>query len=119
MRGTIDNLTCIMLEGEYKINCGNPRRAWADYRRAITVAHLTGFHRSPMPQLKRINPGLDENPAFVWFRINYMNRYLRLSLGLPPLLPAERKRPPSHAHDSGDLERADWDDLLHTPAPGD
>lgn len=83
MHGTIDSLICIMLEGTYEINCGNLRRAWVVYRRAMTVAQLMGLHRSPMPLLKRIDPGLDANPEFMWFRIVYMDRYLSLLLGLP------------------------------------
>ncbi|KAE8416044.1 hypothetical protein BDV36DRAFT_284914 [Aspergillus pseudocaelatus] len=83
MHGTVESLLCIMLEGIYEINCGNLRRAWIVYRRAMTVAQLMGLHRSPMPPLKRIDPGLDANPEFMWFRIVYMDRYLSLLLGLP------------------------------------
>lgn len=83
MHGTIDSLICIMLEGVFEINCGNLRRAWAVFRRAMTVAQLMGLHRSPMPPLKRIDPGLEADPEFLWFRIVYMDRYLSLLLGLP------------------------------------
>lgn len=83
MHGTIESLICIILEGVFEINCGNLRRAWAVYRRAMTVAQLMGLHRSPMPPLKRIDPELDANPKFMWFRIVYMDRYLSLLLGLP------------------------------------
>ncbi|KAB8205452.1 hypothetical protein BDV34DRAFT_99614 [Aspergillus parasiticus] len=83
MHGTVESLICIMLEGVFEINCGNLRRAWAVYRRAMTVAQLMGLHRSPMPPLKRIDPGLDAKPEFMWFRIVYMDRYLSLLLGLP------------------------------------
>ncbi|KAB8276464.1 hypothetical protein BDV30DRAFT_206161 [Aspergillus minisclerotigenes] len=83
MHGTVESLICIMLEGVFEMNCGNLRRAWAVYRRAMTVAQLMGLHRSPMPPLKRIDPGLDAKPEFMWFRIVYMDRYLSLLLGLP------------------------------------
>ncbi|RYP60503.1 hypothetical protein DL770_009980 [Monosporascus sp. CRB-9-2] len=83
MHGTIESLICIILEGVFEINCGNLRRAWAVYRRAMTVAQLMGLHRSPMPPLKRIDPELNANPKFMWFRIVYMDRYLSLLLGLP------------------------------------
>ncbi|RYP48240.1 hypothetical protein DL768_005847 [Monosporascus sp. mg162] len=83
MHGTVESLICIMLEGVFEINCGNLRRAWAVYRRAMTVAQLMGLHRSPMPPLKRIDPELNANPKFMWFRIVYMDRYLSLLLGLP------------------------------------
>lgn len=83
MHGTVESLICIILEGVFEINCGNLRRAWVVYRRAMTVAQLMGLHRSPMPPLKRIDPELDAKPEFMWFRIIYMDRYLSLLLGLP------------------------------------
>ncbi|KAL2018243.1 hypothetical protein VTK56DRAFT_1150 [Thermocarpiscus australiensis] len=83
MHGSLECLICIILEGVYEINCGNFRRAWTVFRRAMTVAQLMGLHRSPMPPIKRIDPELDANPEFMWFRIVYMDRYLSLLLGLP------------------------------------
>jgi hypothetical protein len=83
MHGTIDSLVCIMLEGVFEINSGNLRRAWAVYRRAMTAAQLMGLHRASIPPLKRIDPELDADPGFMWFRIVYMDRYLSLLLGLP------------------------------------
>jgi hypothetical protein len=83
MHGTVESLICIMLEGVFEVNGGNLRRAWAVYRRAMTAAQLMGLHRSPIPPLKRIDPGLDADPGFMWFRIVYMDRYLSLLLGLP------------------------------------
>jgi len=83
MHGTLESLICIILEAVFQINSGNLRRAWAVYRRAMTAAQLMGLHRSPMPQLKRIDPELDADPKFMWFRIVHMDRYLSLLLGLP------------------------------------
>ncbi|KAF7157293.1 hypothetical protein CNMCM5623_001416 [Aspergillus felis] len=83
MDGTVEGLICIILEGVFEVNCGNLRRAWLVYRRAMTVAQLMGLHRSPMPPLKRIDPELHADPEFMWFRIVYMDRYLSLLLGLP------------------------------------
>lgn len=83
MHGTVESLICIILEGVFEIDCGNLRRAWVVYRRAMTVAQLMGLHRSPMPPLKRIDPELDAKPDFMWFRILYIDRYLSLLLGLP------------------------------------
>ncbi|KAI0129797.1 C6 zinc finger domain protein [Xylariales sp. AK1849] len=83
MHGTVESLICIILEGVFEISCGNLRRAWVVYRRAMTVAQLMGLHRSPIPPLKRIDSELDAKPEFLWFRIVYMDRYLSLLLGLP------------------------------------
>ena len=83
MQGTVESLICIMLEGVFETNCGNLRRAWIVYRRAMTVAQLMGLHRSAIPPLKRIDPEIDVKPEIMWFRIVYMDRYLSLLLGLP------------------------------------
>ncbi|ORY04144.1 C6 zinc finger domain protein [Clohesyomyces aquaticus] len=83
MHETLEGLICIILEGVFEVAGGNLRRAWVVYRRAMTVAQLMGLHRSPLPPLKRIDPNLDADPDFIWFRIVYMDRYLSLLLGLP------------------------------------
>lgn len=83
LHGSVESLICIMLEGIYEINCGNLRRAWGVYRRAMTVAQLMGLHRSSIPPLKRIDPRDNADPEFMWFRIVYMDCYLSLLLGLP------------------------------------
>ncbi|KAL5360634.1 hypothetical protein BJX96DRAFT_175485 [Aspergillus floccosus] len=83
MQGTVEALICIMLEGIFQTNAGNLRRAWAVYRRALTVAQLMGLHRYPRPQLPRIDPSFEADPECLWFRIVYMDRYLSLLLGLP------------------------------------
>lgn len=81
--GTVDSLVCIIFEAVFETNCGNLRKAWVIYRRAMTMAQMMGLHRSPLPPLKRIDPALDADPEFMWFRIVYMDRYLSLLLGLP------------------------------------
>ncbi|KAL4864215.1 hypothetical protein BDV12DRAFT_201319 [Aspergillus spectabilis] len=83
MQGTVDGLICIMLEGIFETNAGNLRRAWAVYRRALTVAQLMGLHWSSRPPLPRIDPNLEADPECLWFRIVYADRYLSLLLGLP------------------------------------
>ncbi|OTB10397.1 hypothetical protein K445DRAFT_323001 [Daldinia sp. EC12] len=109
MHGTIDGLICVMLEGTFELNCGNLRRAWAVYRRAMIVAQLMGFHRSLMPSLKRIDPELDADPKFMWFRIIYIDRYLSLLLGLPQGASNSNIEAPSvlqHEPPMGKFERA-------------
>lgn len=83
MQGTAEALICIILEGIFETNAGNLRRAWAVYRRALTVAQLMGLHRCPRPPPPRIDPTLEADPECLWFRIVYMDRYLSLLLGLP------------------------------------
>ncbi|CEJ93681.1 hypothetical protein VHEMI09254 [[Torrubiella] hemipterigena] len=83
MHTSIDSLACILLEAVYEINCGHLRRAWAVYRRAMTVAQLMGLHRPNIGPVQRIDDQDDTDPEFMWFRIVYMDRYLSLLLGLP------------------------------------
>ena len=83
MQGTVESLICIILEGVFHTHAGNLRRAWAVYRRAVTVAQLMGLHRLPKPSPSRIDPDLDADPDFLWYRIVHMDRFLSLLLGLP------------------------------------
>ncbi|KAK3361939.1 C6 zinc finger domain protein [Lasiosphaeria ovina] len=81
MQGTVESLVCVLLEGAFETNCGNLRRAWAVYRRAMTFAQMIDLQRP----LKRLDPATDAKPQAMWFRIVYMDRYLSLLLGLPQL----------------------------------
>lgn len=108
MHGTVECLVCIILEGVFKTNSGNLRQAWGVYRRAMTVAQIMGLHRTPMPPLKRVDQDFVANPAFLWFRIVYMDRYLSLLLGLPQGTPDKSMGVPSilqHEPPLGKFER--------------
>ena len=80
--GSVESLICVILEAIFETICGNLRKAWVIYRRAITIAQTMGLYRAPVPPLKRIDPTLDADPEFIWFRIVYMDPYLSLLLGL-------------------------------------
>lgn len=81
--GTIESLECILLEGFYHLDCGNIRRAWLAYRRAMGAAQLMGIQRPSNPPVKTIDPTTTLDPQFVWYRIVSMDRFLSLLLGLP------------------------------------
>ena len=93
MQGTVEGLICIILEGIFEINCGNLRRGWAVYRRAMTAAQLLGLHRSIRPVLKYLDSRTTAQPEALWFRIIHMDRYLSLLLGLPQGI-SEKNVPP-------------------------
>ena len=82
-QGSIDSLICIILEAVFETNCGNLRKAWVIYRKAMSIAQTMGLHRSPIPPPKRVDLTLNADLEFMWFRIVYMDRYLSLLLGLP------------------------------------
>jgi hypothetical protein len=67
MISSVDGLRCIMLQGIFHINSGNPRRAWLIFRRAVNVGQLLGLHKSdsPLPKGREI-----------WFRVVHSDRYL-------------------------------------------
>lgn len=81
--GTMESLECILLEGFYHLDCGNIRRAWLAFRRAMVVAQLMGIYRPSSPSVKVIDPSTNIDPQSMWFRIVYMDRLLSLMLGLP------------------------------------
>ena len=71
---TVEGLECLVLQGIFQINGGNPRRAWLTFRRALNVAQLMGLHKRDTAI-----PGGRET----WFQIVQADRYLGLLLGLP------------------------------------
>jgi hypothetical protein len=42
---TMDGLQCLLLQGVFHTNAGNPRRAWLTSRRALNIGQLMGLHR--------------------------------------------------------------------------
>lgn len=83
--GTLEGLECIVLEGIYQANCGNLRRAWIAFRRAMALGQLMGVHRDGHPPLKVISNRRAKapDPSFLWYRIVNTDRFLSLMLGLP------------------------------------
>lgn len=43
---TIDGMECLILQGIFHFNSGNPRRAWLTFRRALNVGQLMGIHKA-------------------------------------------------------------------------
>ncbi|KAB5545756.1 hypothetical protein GE09DRAFT_967838 [Coniochaeta sp. 2T2.1] len=83
LMGTVESLECIILEGAYQANSGNLRRSWLAFRRAIVVGQLMGIHRSRIPNVKKLDANTKADPKFMWYRIQFADRYLCLMLGLP------------------------------------
>ncbi|KAF2967867.1 hypothetical protein GQX73_g5697 [Xylaria multiplex] len=81
--GTVEGLQCVMMEGIYQANCGNLRRAWIAFRRAMVAGQLMGIHRPLSRPLKLIDPSTRFDAQFFWSRIVYTDRFHCLMLGLP------------------------------------
>ncbi|KAF7586168.1 hypothetical protein BBP40_009334 [Aspergillus hancockii] len=82
LTGTAESLECIVLEGMFHGSCGNLRRAWLAFRRAVTAGQLMGIHRSGS-LMHTVDPTTTLNPQVLWFRIVCMDRALSMLLGLP------------------------------------
>ncbi|OIW30168.1 hypothetical protein CONLIGDRAFT_669883 [Coniochaeta ligniaria NRRL 30616] len=83
LMGTVESLQCIILEGAYQANSGNLRRAWLAFRRAMVVGQLMGIHRKRIANVKKLDPSTQADPQFMWYRIQFADRFLGLMLGLP------------------------------------
>lgn len=42
---TVSGLECLVLQGVFHINAGNPRRAWLTFRRALSIGQLMGINK--------------------------------------------------------------------------
>lgn len=64
---TVVGLECLLLQGIFHINAGNPRRAWLTFRRALSLGQLMGIHKPDCT----IQGGRE-----MWFEVNQADRYL-------------------------------------------
>jgi hypothetical protein len=71
---SMEGLECLILQGLFHINAGNPRRSWLTFRRALNIAQLMGLHKKDTPV-----PG----GRMMWFQIVQFDRYFGLLLSLP------------------------------------
>jgi hypothetical protein len=65
---TIDGLECLILQGLFHLNAGNPRRAWLTFRRALNICQLMGIHKKNGSSI----PGGEQ----MWYQIVQADRYL-------------------------------------------
>lgn len=64
---TVEGIECLILQGVFHINEGNPKRAWLSFRRAANVAQLMGINK-----IGNTMPGGLER----WYQIVQADRYL-------------------------------------------
>ncbi|KAI2625840.1 hypothetical protein GGR54DRAFT_517206 [Hypoxylon sp. NC1633] len=85
--GSAEGLETIGLVSLYHANAGNLRKSWLSLRRAFSVALLMGVDKWPDSKpLRSVDPLSDPSTrsraSWVWFRLNFSDRYLSLLLGL-------------------------------------
>ncbi|OJJ07865.1 hypothetical protein ASPVEDRAFT_89096 [Aspergillus versicolor CBS 583.65] len=81
--GTVEGIECVMMEGSYQANCGNFRPAWMAVRKAMTLAQAMGIHRPGPCPVRPLDTRQRVDPAFLWYRILYVDRFMCLMMGLP------------------------------------
>lgn len=67
LASTVVGLECLVLQGVFHINAGNPRRAWLIFRRAISIGQLMGVHKRECTL-----PGGRQ----IWYQVVQADRYL-------------------------------------------
>jgi len=85
--GYVEGVETLALISLYHSNAGNLRKAWLTLRRALSVAQLMGIDRWGDKPLKSADPMSNLSTRTkakpLWFRLNFVDRYLSLLLGLP------------------------------------
>ena len=83
LAGTLDGLACMMIQSEYYINAGKPRKVWLILRRAIGFAQLLGLHH-PSDEANRIEAASGRS---LFLKLWRSDREVSLILGLPYAVP--------------------------------
>ncbi|KAL5604305.1 uncharacterized protein BROUX77_004491 [Berkeleyomyces rouxiae] len=82
----LEGLECLLLQCLYLANMGSLRKAWIVCRRAITFAQLMGLGqgvRFMVPSVDtETDPSWKPSPGYLWYRLNFFDRYTSLLLGL-------------------------------------
>lgn len=85
--GSVEGLETLYLIMLYHANAGNLRKSWLALRRTLAVAQLMGVDKWPDSKpLKSIDPRSDSSTRsradFLWYNLQFSDRYLSLLLGL-------------------------------------
>ena len=81
LAGTIDGVECFILRSKYELNCGRVRKAWLAFRRGISLAQLSGFHKRATNQVT--DKSQSRRRDSLWKALYSGDRFLSLMLGLP------------------------------------
>lgn len=80
---TLEGLELTILLTKLNANGGRPRKAWLQYRRAISSALLLGLNRKATWQVTSADPNTGPRRRAVFWALFQGDRYLSLILGLP------------------------------------
>ncbi|KAI1763967.1 hypothetical protein GGR53DRAFT_339907 [Hypoxylon sp. FL1150] len=118
--GSVEGLETLYLITLYHVNAGNLRKSWLALRRALAVAQLMGVDGWPDNKpLKSINPRSDPSTraqaSFLWYHLNFSDRYLSLLLGLSAASDDDSFAEPERMVNNTPIERLE---KLHTVITG-
>ena len=77
--GTVEGVESLMIQAEFYVNVGKPKKIWSIFRRAVNCAHLLGLHHAIQDST---NVWASRRRA-LWSQIWQSDRELSLVLGLP------------------------------------
>ena len=77
--GTLEGVECMMIQAEFYVNAGKPKKIWLIFRRAVSCGHLLGLHH----QSDDLTAALASRRRTLWSQIWQSDRELSLVLGLP------------------------------------
>ena len=81
LAGTIDGIECMILRTKYEMNASRIRKAWLLYRRAISLAQVSGLHKRTTNAVN--DTSLSSRKDSLWKALYIGDRFLSLMLGLP------------------------------------
>ena len=76
---TVEGVECLMIQAEFYVNVGKPKKIWSIFRRAVSCAQLLGLHH----QSDDLTVDLASRRKALWSQIWQSERELSLVLGLP------------------------------------
>ena len=83
LAGTVDGLECLLIQADFYINAGRPRKVWLIFRRAVSLAFLLGLHN-------QVDDAEDQEALRkrrLWIDIWQSDRGFSLLFGLPYAVP--------------------------------
>ena len=80
---TLEGLELTIILTKLNANAGRPRKAWLQYRRAVSFALLLGLNRKSMWQVTSADPTTGPRRRAVFWALFQGDRYFSLILGLP------------------------------------
>jgi hypothetical protein len=107
--GNLQGLECLVLLSVGQTNFGNLRKAWMTSRRALSLGQLMAIDRGAVRALKSVDPTAEAcrrpTATMLWYRIQWVDRWLSLLLGMPMGSQGDSFAAPEHSVDDTPAEK--------------